>query len=360
LKTEPAAKDKPETYLYLGLPHNIFPGFDVFASAALDGELNPAFATGLGIDKGGKELRLEGFYTQKELAARKASSWFSSAPPLPERDFNIYALGAFFSSPQFSIATDWAYSETFAWGSGLYGNAAVRFGNRPWRFSLAGDGASARFADRSGSTTGSGLRLAAKAERFWPRSGLLRTQGTLRSPGLGVMFERANFSAYFRPSAPTAAERRRNPLALRFSRASINVSRDARKPEKTADALGAYAAYSLGPFGAVISVSLDSISVLDSESPGVFQFPAFESFESFKASGELSWRPPSFRFGALDLRARLGHTTRAEKKNLWDLSLNGSLRPGKYGRIGLKVASTDFPEKWNYTLSWRFEYGDKF
>jgi hypothetical protein len=366
LKTEPSAKDNPESYLQLALPREWLPGFSAFASAALPSgeELNPAFGGGLGFKKSGYDMRLEGLYTRKELSPRQASTWFSSAPPLPKRDFHIYALGAFLNSPVAGFAADWAYSETFAWGSGAYANASIRLGNKPWRFSLAGDGVRGRFADRSGAATHEGFRVAAKGERFRPRSGLLRLQTTLRSsdtldssgPG---SFDRGNLSLYFRPSAPTAAAKRNNPFRIRFSRASLSLSRDARNPEKTADSLDAGAAFSFGPLSTVFSGSLDSKTNL--EGPSIFQPALFENFEAFKVSGELGWKPPVLLMGkskqraAFDFKTRLGYTLRAEKDNIWELSFNSSLKTGKWGRVGLRIASTDFPEKWNYTLSWRFE-----
>jgi hypothetical protein len=44
LKVEPAAKDESEAYLYLGLPRNILPGLDAFASAGMDLDQNLAFS----------------------------------------------------------------------------------------------------------------------------------------------------------------------------------------------------------------------------------------------------------------------------------------------------------------------------
>ena len=360
-KLEPAARDQPESYLYLALPYELFPAFDAFAYAALDEQQQAAFGGGIGWNGQTTELRLEGFYTRKELAARKASTWFSASPPLPERDFDIYALAFNFYSPQAAFATDWAWSETFAWGQGLYGNAALRLGHRPWRVSLAGDGAGERFADRHGSTAGAGFRLAARAERFWPRSGLLRIQSTIRAPGLEEPFERGSFSLYYRPSAPSAAERR---LAkpLRFTRASLGINRDARNPEKTNDTASALAAFNLGPFSTVFSGTLQSLSCLEPAAGAqpLIAFPFFESFESFRVSAELGFRPFIPRLGSLDLRGRAAYTIRAEKKDLLELSLNTSLRPGKWGRVGFRIASTDFPEKWNYTLSWRFTHSGEF
>jgi hypothetical protein len=357
LKVEPSAQDKSEAYLYLDLPENVLPPFDAFAFAALDGELDPAFGGGMLWNSSGADIRLEGFYTRKELSPRNVSSWFSAAPPLPERDFNIYALSASFNSSTVAVATDWAFSETFAWGRGVYGNIALRLGNKPWCFSLAGDGAGSRFADRNGSTAGGGFRLAAKGERFWPRSGLLRFQGTVRSSGLGEDLNRGGLSVYFRPSAPTAATKRNDPFRVRFSRSSLSLNRDARNPEKTSDSLDALAGFNFGPLTTVFSFSLDSLSHLDETSGSpLFGAPFFETFDSFKVSGELGWKPLNFRFGSLDLKARLGYTLREGKKNLWEPSLNCSFKPGKWGRFSLKIASIDFPEKWNYTFGWRLEY----
>ena len=351
LKPEPAAKDESETYVYLALPHEFLPGFDAFVSAALDAEQNPALGAGVGLERASAVVRLEGFYTQKELPFRNASTWFSETPPLPERDFRIYSLGMIFNSPQAGFAADWALSETFAWGRGAYGNFALRLGNRPWRFSLAGDGAGSRFADRSGSAVGAGFRLAARGERLWARSGLLRFQSVLRAPAPGEDFERGSLSVFFRPSAPSARERRENANAVRFSRASLSFNRDARTPEKTVDTLNGLVGFHFGPLNTVFSCALNSLSSFEEggEIPPLFRPVVFESFQSFRVLGELG-----FSLNVFNFRTRLGYTTRAEKDPIWEFSLNASFRPGRWGRVTLNIAATDFPEKWNYTLSWRF------
>jgi hypothetical protein len=300
-------------------------------------------------------LRLEGYYTGKELPARNSQTWFSPSPSLPERDFSIYALALVFHSTHAAFATDWALSETFAWGEGVYGNFSLRLGHRPWRFSLAGDGVGGRFSDRTGSATGTGLRLAARAERFWPRSGLLRFQGNLRSSGLEEPFDRGSVSVYYRPSAPTAAARRESTSFIRFTRASLSLGRDARKTDKSIDTMSGLAGFNMGPFTTAFSLALNNNSMLGEESGSLFQFPLFETFDSFKIGGELGWRTAGFPVGNLDLRTRLGYTIRAEKEPILDFSVNCAFRPGRWGRVSLRIASTDFPEKWNYTLSWRFE-----
>jgi hypothetical protein len=51
----------------------------------------------------------------------------------------------------------------------------------------------------------------------------------------------------------------------------------------------------------------------------------------------------------------MGYMIRAQKEPIWDFSLNSSLKTGNIGRVSLKIASTDFPDKWNYAFSWRLE-----
>ena len=355
-KNEPSAQDKDESYLYISLPPGILPGFSPSFSLAMDSGQNPAL--GGGIELGGKQasMRLDSFYTRRKLQPRKVSTWFSSSPPLPERDFDIFALAAILHSPIASFAADWAFSETFAWGRGVYGNFALSLGNKPWRFSLAGDAAGNRFADRSGNMAGAGFRASAKVERFWPRSGLFRLQGTFRSPGLEEDINRGAVSAYFRPSAPTAAERRKHPYMFRFSRASFSLSRDARTPAKTADSLNSLLAFNSGPFSTSLSCVLHSLSRLEEDGSvlPLFQSIVFEHFESFKVTGELG-----IKLKYADIKTRLGYTIREKKEPLWESGLNFSVRPGKWGRLSLNIASTDFPLKWNYTASWRLEYASK-
>ena len=112
------------------------------------------------------------------------------------------------------------------------------------------------------------------------------------------------------------------------------------------------AAFSIGPFTTALSFSLNNLSCL-AESDGIpplFLLPLFETFDSFKVSGELGIKLWIFEIGT-----KLGYTVRAEKDSIWEPSISCTVRPGRWGRFGLKVAFTDFPEKWNYTLSWRLD-----
>ena len=349
LKIEPAAKDEGDMYLYLALPPDILPNLGIFASAALDVQRNPTLGTGVSIRHEDALVGLEGLYAQKTLPQRSTSSWFSESPPLPERAFKLYAASAAITMPEVSFSGDWALSQTFAWGDGVYGSAALRLGDKPWRFSLAGDGSTDRFADREGSTAGSGFRLAAKGELFLPRSGLVRATSIIRADEVGGNFHRSSLSLLYRSPAPSARERRANPHPVRFTRASLSFNRDGRQPEKTADSLSALAGFQVWQLNTALSLTLGSLSSFEEGSVQPFLLPpAFETFDYLKVSGEAGISHS--RFSA---RTRLSYTARAKKNDLWEVSASGSFRGGSWGRVSLTITASDFPEKWNYTLGWR-------
>ena len=104
LKTVTSATKEPEVYLYLSSPW-LRPfsntGFRGFAAAQTKTQkFLPDFSGGIEAKFGKKtNALLEGFYKNSELPARKSTSWFSDPPPLPEREFRLYALGLLVSSP---------------------------------------------------------------------------------------------------------------------------------------------------------------------------------------------------------------------------------------------------------------------
>jgi hypothetical protein len=352
LRTDPSS-NKAETYLYLGLPKwkPSWGELTGFVSAQMDDEFNPAFGGGFTfqIDKH-TALKLDGFYTQRILKERSPNSWFSLSPPLPEREFRFYGLGAAFDTQNWGVAADVGLSETFAWGRDLYGNAAMRIGTKPWKFSFAMDAAGDRYVGRDGNIPGPGFRIAGRLERNWIRSGLFRATLVFRSPGLGEDFERSSFAIYFRPSAPPP---RSNPF-FRFTRASFSLSRNAVNPLKTEDSISAALAFNLSVMRFVFTGNLHSLTSLNGDE--LFLAlplpPSFDRFESSRITSEVSWNLKGIQFSA-----RAGYLMRAEKDNIWDFSLNTSLRLAKIGRISFKVAAPEFPDKWTYSLSWRLEKG---
>jgi hypothetical protein len=342
LKTEPSSTKSPETYLYLGLPR--LGPFSFFGSLLLDEGLNPSAGGGLTARFDGKtSLGLEGFYTEKKLPPGKASAWFSRSPPLPERDFRLYALALVFNSPFFGAASDWAYSETFAYGRDLYGNAALRLGDRPWRLSLAADGAGGLYVGRDGSTPGAGFRLAGRLEGRGKGSSLFRLSTTLRAPGPGEPFDRSSSVIYYR--FPVSAGN--SPLS--FSGISLTLNRNSQDREKIQDSFEAVLRFNAGPLRPVFKGALTGLTAAE-ETPLFFPCPDSPYlFESAWAAGELSYTLGFFQF-----KTKLGYTVKTERAPVWDAAFSAAIR-GKWGRFSLKVESPEFPDAWTWELSWRVE-----
>jgi hypothetical protein len=344
--------------------------------ARIDGELNPGIGGGLELRPGRKtDLRLEGYYTGRTLPPRKADTWFSADPPLPERDFCLYGLGFLAGFPFFVLSGDGAVSETFAFGRDIYASLGIRAGDKPWRLSLAADGAGKRYIGRDGSAPGPGFRGAAKLEWYGRRGSLFRLGTSLRAGGWGENFYRSSTSLYYRfPGRPAGGKKTVSFLddfPLGFRRLSFSAARNAADLRKVTDGFdaslglalypaaffpgsGGRAAWLRAPFSLSLSFSMDgSFSLGETalgELPQPWPVPAGPyRFESAKTSGELSWSPGVFQF-----RTRLGYGIQDGKEGTWEGSASAALRL-KPGRLGVRVSSPDFPEKWEYTVSWRLE-----
>ncbi|MDR1636928.1 MAG: hypothetical protein LBR93_06285 [Treponema sp.] len=408
LKTAPASSADPEFYLYLGSPHLSFPlrkadppdktfdepsgeagdenatgnkdgeaaelvGLRGFGSARIGQSDRPTFGGGLEGWFGGKvNVNLEGFYTGWTLPAKKSSAWFSESPPLPERDFRLYGLGLLTDTRLFGLSSDWAWSETFAWGRDFYGALGLRIGRagtaalKGWQLSLAVDKAGPRFTGSDGSGPGEGFRTGTKIEWRGRGGRLFRANTTLRSPGLEEPLNRISAGLYYR--LPPG----QGPFSV--NRFSLSADWDERDREKPLDGLEGAMGFSIRPRafppwfiefllgepepgkdaagGFLTDFWLSPLHFQASASlKGIRQDtdPPSYSFYSFKAGGDLSWSPRSFQF-----RLGLAYGEQNDKEGLWDFSFSAGVRV-KPGRFGLKIASADFPGNWAYTLSWRLE-----
>jgi hypothetical protein len=342
LKTAPSSTREEEFYLYLKSPP--LGALTGGTSVLLAKDLNLALGGGVTLRFNKKySFAAEGFYTGRELGPRDVSAWFALAPPLPVRDFRIYALGLVFNSPLIDIASDWAYSETFAYGRDLYGSLGLRIKYQPWTFSLAFDGAGNRYVGRDGSEPGAGFRAAGRIERRGKRSGLFRLGMTLRSPGPGASFDRGSYLVSYRfPVSP------RN-FPVKPSRVSLSLNRNASDLEKIEDRLEGTFAFTLGPVHPAFSVSFTGLTAAETTP---FPFPSpkiFQDLSSAAFSGEISYTLWIFL-----IKAKLGYTAKKEKEGLWETSLNLTARKNP-GRFSLKIASPELPAKWTWGISWQLE-----
>ena len=345
LKTDSSSND-PETYLYIGLPQ--WGDFSGYASAQIDSQFSPAFGGGLEYrpDKNStlSYFLIEGFYTKKTLPPRDTQSWFSTDHPLPERGFQLFSLGTSLNYGTAGFAADLALSETFAWGRDYYLNAGLRLGNKPWKFSMAIDSVGNRYVGRDGHNVAGGFRIGGLLEKSWIRSGLFRLDSVLRSPAFTEPFNRGSFSVYYRPSSPKG----RTVPAFRITKVSAAFARNSVDPHKTTDSFDTVLGFNIFALRMALTGNLDSITALNDENYSVFSFPFFDDFQSFKLSLDTSWTYKIF-----SLSIKTGYTARAAKDDILDFSFYTSLNMRKYGRLSFKIASTDFPAKWNYTISWR-------
>ncbi|MCL2758616.1 MAG: hypothetical protein FWD22_00155 [Treponema sp.] len=370
-RTTVSSTREDEIYLYLSSPllqlsqSTKLRGF-ISAQTEVD-EFTPALSGGIDLSFAHNTgLLLETFYTGKTLPPTKTSGWFSDSPPLPQREFRLYAAGFLFSNPDFAISSDFAMSETFAVGSDIYANAGLSFSPllpfgyraRPLLISLAADGAGGQFVYRDGLNHGEGFRGAAKIEWKDRYSSLLRINTVLRSPGFGEDFNRSSTGFYWRFPSSAAI---RNNSTIRLTRISLSADRNAVNPDKVSDGFSGNIGISLNlrqigiktPLGINFSGSIKGMTTAEN-SQSFFPIPDDRwTRDSTAINCDLIWSPLNFQ-----LRGRAGITFIEGKEEKWDISASCAVR-FKYGRLSLKMASPDFPEKWNWTISWRLEKKEK-
>jgi hypothetical protein len=209
------------------------------------------------------------------------------------------------------------------------------------------------------------MRIGAKLEWPFKRNGLFRVSSGLKGSGLGEEFNRSETGLYWRLPAPPPGSKQALP-GLRFSRLSLSVDRDGRDIKKLLDGLDCSLAFALNfpsgkggnsflkshlssPLRLNYTFSLDGRPKLqDDVSPYPLSAQGWE-YDAAKWSAEFAWSP-----WILDLRSRFGQALKEGKDTLWETSFSAACKT-KFGRVGFRAASPDFPSTWNYTLSWRLE-----
>ncbi|MDR2543203.1 MAG: hypothetical protein LBC80_07130 [Treponema sp.] len=376
LRITSSSTREDEVYLYLSSPFlDLHPSVKLrsFVCAQTQVEdIAPAFSGGLNFVFSNKtnpaysnSLLLEGFYTSRTLPVTRITTWFSDPPRLPEREFHLYAAGLHFANPAFALSSDFALSETFGWGEDIYCNLGVTFTPllsagrraRPLAVSFAADGAGGRFVNRDGVNLSEGFRNAAKIEWRGRSTSLLRLNTVLRSNGFGEEFNRSSTGFYYRfPAVP--ANRTAASFPIRFTRISLSADRNAVNPLQISDSYSGSFGFNINGLTTNSPLRMTftgTIKGTSGFSPYLYPIPFDNSFhrDSFAANCELYWSPQNYQF-----RSRIGAAFFPEKEDIWDFSISMAIR-FKQGRLSLRAASLDFPEKWNWTISWRLEKSQK-
>jgi len=374
LKTSANSTKEDEIYLYVSSPPlNLFPDVKLRGFVSVQNEITydksqafaPAVSAGMDFSLPKNfNLTAEAFYFGKTLEPLNADKWFSGTPPLPARQLNLYAGAILLSSPDFSVSSDFAVSETFAWGTDIYVNLGLSltpvlpFGTRkrPLSILLAFDGSGERFVNRDGANLKEGFRGALKIEWRSRFSSLLKFDAILRSSGFGDDFNRSSINFYYR--FPSSAKDTR---LFRFTRISFSADRNSENTLKIDDSYSVFIGLNINPrqfginslFGVNFSGSLKGQTMSD-DSHVIFPVPdELWNWRSASVDCEIIWTPYfKNRPGFLQFRSKIGCNFFAEKNEIWDFSVYSSAR-FKNGRLSLKASSPDFPEKWNWTVSWR-------
>jgi hypothetical protein len=216
--------------------------------------------------------------------------------------------------------------------------------------SFAVDGAGERFICRDGVNHGAGFRNAGKVEWKGKGGSLLRVNTTVRGPGIGEAFNRSSSSLLYRFPART-----KNSSAVRLTRISLSVDRNAEKPQKINDSLSGNLGISLffpkmaktGPLGVNFSGSIKTLASDNTPSP--YPWTANHDFDASSAACEFTLSPRNFQ-----IKSKIGYSAYAKKDGGWDFSLSAAAR-FKHGRLSIKAALSDFSEKLTWTVSWRVE-----
>jgi len=373
LKTAVSSTKEDEVYLYLSSPSlQILPNIKLrgFVSGQTDAEnFTPALSGGVDLSfSKTSNLLLETFYTGKTLPQTNGKTWFSDPPPLVQREFHLYSAGILFSNQLISASSDFAFSQTFAWGNDIYCNFGITLTPaiknstgrlRPLSISLAADGAGERFTGRDGSSLKAGFRSAAKVEWKGKSNSLLRINTILRSPGIEDQFNRGSAGVYYK--FPSNAASLNFPIKL--TRISFSADRNSENQLKIDDNFSFSAAFNINPpktgkksqfksspLGITFSGSIKGETSSDS-SPFLYPIPFGSeknpwNWKSASVNCELYWAPLN-----IQLRSKVGVSFFPEKEEKLDLSISAAVRFRQY-KVTLKAASPDFPEKWNWTISW--------
>jgi hypothetical protein len=145
-----------------------------------------------------------------------------------------------------------------------------------------------------------------------------------------------------------------------LARASLPADRNAVNPQKITDGLSGKLGILVpmplvlpktqksSPLTINLSGSVNGLTSADNPPP----YPVSEEswlYDTAGAGCELLWSLRNYQF-----KTKLGYTAYAKKDEKWDFSVSAAAR-FKHGRLSIKAASPEFPEKWNWTISWRLE-----
>ncbi|MDR2901166.1 MAG: hypothetical protein LBV20_06570 [Treponema sp.] len=337
LTTAPSSTKEDGYFLYLGSPR--LGPLRLFSSIYFENDLQPLYLAGIDYYFTPKVwMKIEGLYTEQVIGARQPSTWFSEVAWLPERTSRLYGGSVNVNHPFWGLAGDAAFSETFAFGRGWYGNLAFRLGQRPWRFQAGFDMVDGAFTDREGAIPDNGFRTGMQFEAWGKAGAFFKMTANVHGLQFGEPLGKSRLAVNYYFPIP------KNTF-VRLSRMYFNLDGNSlEQPEPGSVAKAGFGLY-IGP---ILTTSEINFRGNDDNNQNAFpRFSDFQSWDVFSLSEELQYRIHIWTF-----RTKFVYTSEEKKDalvNVFGFQFYSAVN-WKWGRISGTLRFDNIPSEWTFSI----------
>ncbi len=337
LTTTPSSTKEEGFFFYLGSPR--LGPVRLFSSVYFEHDLQPLYAAGIDYYFSPKIwMKIEGLYTEQTVKARQPSTWFSKEAWLPERASRLYGGSINVNHPFWGISGDAAYSETFAFGKGWYGDISFRIGHRPWRFQAGFDMVNGAFTDREGAMPDNGFRTGIQFEVWGKAGAFFKLSGNIQGTEFGEPLSKSRLQMSYYFPVPKQS-------AVRLSRIHFNLEGDSLGQPDPGSAVKTGFGLYLGPVLAASELSIHGDD--DNNRNALLRIADFKAWDMLSFSEELQYRIKSWTFRAKF--TYLIEEKKSEKVHSYNIQVYSAVN-WKWGRISGTFSFNEFPDDWTYTI----------
>ena len=342
LDTSAAATKQPSVSVSIG-GDKAPPAWFRLTAAKVSGDRGSAIATLGGGSEGVFAVRAEAFFTQGILGARRSETWFSPAPPLPERRHSLGALSIVVDAFESQCYFGGAYSDAEAQGKGAYLAAVADLVFGPFRVVAGTDAATPRFIDTTGEETGKKIRSILHLRHAGPKGGSLLVRAESVFEGETANPKELTLDGAYR-FAP-----RESPSFFRLLEMSAEAAKAVQESEKHGYRLKTGARLGLGPAIATLGTSLMMDADMRRNECGLstktdFSIGKFSVSVSAGAFADEAWKPKWA--GSLGVAATVAGGLIMAR---WETD-----EPACWERLVGVLPSKSPLGPWSFSLSWRF------
>jgi hypothetical protein len=350
LTTAPSSTKNEGYFFYLGSPR--LGPLRLFSSIYFEDDVKPLYIAGIDYYFDPKIwMKIEALYTEQIVPARQPSAWFAEEAWLPERKSRLYGGSINFNHLFWGISGDAAFSETFAFGTGWYGNLAFRLGNKPWRFQAGFDIVDGAFTDRDGKISDNGMRAGIQFEAWGKAGAFFKMTANVQGLNFDKSLAKSRFAASYYFPVPTNS-------VVRISRIYFNL--DGNSLEQVTPGSAAKTGFGLY-IGPILATSEASFHGDDTHNKNALpRFEDFKEWDTLSISEELQ-----YRINIWTLRTKFTYSIeekKDEKIDSYALQFYGAAN-WKWGRISGTFRFDEFPDEWTFTIRCqlrnKFSFGDE-